>query len=227
MMFSPLLHIRLCRNAPLPSFSRQTPPFFSSMAPAFTIFAGLLLAATASASLECKVTPYDPEWPSHGEWSSLNSSINGQLLSALPVASSCWHGNPFDSPVNCSTVQSNWANAAWQSRFPEAIDYPIYANNSCLPPNASGYVAGRGCSIGGLPQYIVNATSEDQIATALKWAAASNIRVVVKGTGHDLNGRYVCHLINPILAAMMLTCHLHVGRAALLPCPSGRTTSAN
>ncbi|KAL3439967.1 hypothetical protein BJX65DRAFT_315257 [Aspergillus insuetus] len=51
------------------------------------------------------------------------------------------------------------------------------------------YVAGRGCSIGGMPQYIVNATSEEQIATALKSAADRNIRAVVKGTGHDLNGR--------------------------------------
>ncbi|KAL3489202.1 FAD-binding domain-containing protein [Aspergillus germanicus] len=159
------------------------------MAPALSIFAGLLLAIRASASPACKVTPYDPEWPSHADWASLNNSIDGQLLSTVPVASSCWAGNPFDSPVNCSTVQSNWANAAWQSRFPAAIDYPIYANNSCLPPDASGYVAGRGCSIGGMPQYIVNATSEEQIATALKWAADRNIRVVVKGTGHDLNGR--------------------------------------
>jgi FAD/FMN-containing dehydrogenase len=42
-----------------------------------------------------------------------------------------------------------------------------------------------------MPQYIVNATTEEQIATALNWAATRNIRVVVKGTGHDLNGRYV------------------------------------
>ncbi|OGE47609.1 hypothetical protein PENARI_c040G03181 [Penicillium arizonense] len=147
------------------------------------------LAVTASASAVCKVTPHDAEWPTQAEWASLNNSIDHQLLSTAPVASSCWNGNPFGSPVSCSTVNSAWANASWQSQFPESIDYPIFANNSCLPPNASGYVKGRGCLIGGMPQYIVNATSEEQVATALKWASTRNIRVVVKGTGHDLNGR--------------------------------------
>lgn len=45
--------------------------------------------------------------------------------------------------------------------------------------------------MGGLPSYIVNATSAKQVATATKWAADRDIRIVVKGTGHDLNGRYV------------------------------------
>lgn len=147
------------------------------------------LAVTALASPVCKVTPYDAEWPTHADWASLNSSIDHQLLRTVPVASSCWNGNPFRSSVSCSAVKSGWVNASWQSRFPEAIDYPIYANNSCLPPTVSGYVKGHGCMIGGMPQYIVNATSEEQVAAALKWAAARNMRVVVKGTGHDLNGR--------------------------------------
>ncbi|KAJ5196695.1 FAD-binding domain-containing protein [Penicillium cf. viridicatum] len=153
------------------------------------ILPALSLAITVSASPACKVIPHDAEWPTQSEWASLNSSINHKLLRTVPVASSCWNGNPFGSLVNCSNVKSDWKNASWQSRFPESIDYPIFANNSCIPPSASGYVKDRGCSIGGMPQYIVNATSEEQIATALKWAAARNIRVVVKGTGHDLNGR--------------------------------------
>ncbi|RAK98119.1 putative isoamyl alcohol oxidase [Aspergillus ibericus CBS 121593] len=153
------------------------------------IVSALFLAATASASPTCKVTPYDAAWPSHADWAALNASINHQLLSTVPVASSCWAGNPFGSSVSCSAVKEDWANAAWQSRFPESIDYPVYANNSCLPPNASGYLAERGCTIGGMPQYIVNATSEEQIATAVKWASERNIRIVIKGTGHDLNGR--------------------------------------
>jgi len=42
-----------------------------------------------------------------------------------------------------------------------------------------------------LPQYIVNATEEVDVAAAMKWAVERNVRIVVKGTGHDLNGRYV------------------------------------
>jgi FAD/FMN-containing dehydrogenase len=42
-----------------------------------------------------------------------------------------------------------------------------------------------------LPRYIVNATRLEHISEAMKWASQRNIRIVVKGTGHDLNGRYV------------------------------------
>ena len=150
----------------------------------------LALAAPALASVTCKVTPLDSTWPSNSDWAFLNASIDGRLVHTVPVASSCWPNNPFGSSVSCGNVQSNWTNGMWLSKFPESIDYPIYANNSCLPPNAPGYVEGRGCTTGGLPEYIVNATTEEQIATAMHWASKRNIRIVVKGTGHDLNGRY-------------------------------------
>ncbi|KAE8386199.1 putative isoamyl alcohol oxidase [Aspergillus alliaceus] len=153
------------------------------------LVSALILAAPAFASPACKVIPSDPTWPSDADWTSLNASIDGRLLRTVPVASSCWPGNPFGSPVSCGTVQSNWSNAMWQSGLPEAINYPIYANNSCLPPEASGYAKERGCTTGGLPGYVVSATTEEQISTAMKWAAKRHIRIVVKGTGHDLNGR--------------------------------------
>lgn len=140
----------------------------------------------------CKLNPGDPDWPKNAEWEALNSSIDGKLLRTVPVASSCWPGNPFGSQVACDTVKTDWSDALWHALFPESIDYPIYTNNSCLPAGATGYIDNRGCTIGGLPQFIVNATTEDQIATAMKWAAARNIRIVIKGTGHDLSGRYVC-----------------------------------
>jgi FAD/FMN-containing dehydrogenase len=59
-----------------------------------------------------------------------------------------------------------------------------------VPPGVSGYTRGKGCSIGGMPQYIVDASSEDQIAKAMAWASDRNLRIVIKSTGHDLSGRY-------------------------------------
>lgn len=40
-----------------------------------------------------------------------------------------------------------------------------------------------------LPRYIVKAEDVESVAVALKWAADREIRVVIKGTGHDLCGR--------------------------------------
>jgi len=50
-----------------------------------------------------------------------------------------------------------------------------------------------------LPQYIVNATEEGDVAAAMKWAVERNVRIVVKGTGHDLNGRYVFLVLNMLV----------------------------
>lgn len=48
-----------------------------------------------------------------------------------------------------------------------------------------------GCGIGRYPAYVVNATEEWHIKAALKFAAERNLRVVVKNTGHNFQGRYV------------------------------------
>lgn len=152
-----------------------------------------LIALPALAAANCKTAPGDAAWPSIEEWSALNQSIGGSLIRTAPAASSCYAGNPLSSPYNCSSVKDHWSYAAYHAAWPESNDYSIYNNNSCVPPGVSGYTKDKGCSIGGLPQYIVNATTEEQVATAMSWASQRNIRIVVKSTGHDLNGRYVSH----------------------------------
>ncbi|KAF2179557.1 FAD-binding domain-containing protein [Zopfia rhizophila CBS 207.26] len=137
----------------------------------------------------CKTTLLDPNWPPENEWNALNKTIGGSLIKTRPVASSCYGGDPFNSTHTCEEVTRNWGYSAYHASLPESINYPIYAKNSCLPPSAPGYTAEKGCHVGGLPQYVVNATTEQQVATAMQWASERNIRIVVKGTGHDLNGR--------------------------------------
>lgn len=159
----------------------------------FTLFAAAAAfpgAARDAAPSACKLTPFDADWPSHAEWTALNKSIGGALIETRPSASSCYLGNPFDSSLNCKTVESNWTQAAFHADLPESIGSPVYANNSCLPPGATGYTNSSGCHLGGYPSYVVNATSDKQIAEAARWASKRNIRIVVKGTGHDLAGRY-------------------------------------
>ncbi|RHZ67136.1 putative isoamyl alcohol oxidase [Aspergillus thermomutatus] len=154
------------------------------------VFASLLaLPSAVFAQPHCKLSPLDAEWPSTEEWAALNTSIQGALIKTAPAASSCYPGNPFGSTENCTIVKNYWSYAAYHSAWPESVDYSIYTNNSCVPPGVAGYTEGRGCSIGALPQYIVNATTEEQVAKAMQWASDRNIRMVVKGTGHDLSGR--------------------------------------
>jgi hypothetical protein len=164
-------------------------------------FLSLLLALTSVslASPDCKISPASPSWPSDDEWGALNRSIGGVLIKTAPVASSCYPGNPFNSPENCTDIQDKWSYAAFHAALPESVDFPIWTNNSCLPDGVTGYTEEKGCSIGGLPQYIVNATTENHISKAMKWASQRNIRIVVKGTGHDLSGRYVTSVIGIVV----------------------------
>jgi hypothetical protein len=136
----------------------------------------------------CKVTPSDSTWPMEAEWAALNTTLGGSLIKTIPFAFPCYTGLSSNS-TSCQYVQDNWGLAAVQASLPEGIDYPIYGNNSCIPPGATGYSSGKGCVIGASPRYVVSATSEEQIATAMSWGAQRNLRIVVKGTGHDMNGR--------------------------------------
>ncbi|KAJ5370261.1 uncharacterized protein N7496_006353 [Penicillium cataractarum] len=149
----------------------------------------LSLVTSPTYLAKCKSTPQSEAWPSHDDWGALNKSIGGCLIRTAPVASSCYDGNPYNSPHNCTKVKEQWSLSFYHAAWPESISYSIFANNSCIPPGINGATKERGCSIGGLPSYVVNATKEEQIETAMAWASKRNIRIVIKSTGHDLNGR--------------------------------------
>ncbi|VTT57516.1 unnamed protein product [Fusarium fujikuroi] len=142
--------------------------------------------ASSTATRRCKLSPFDATWPIDAEWAALNDSISGSLIKTRP--SSCYKTNPFNAPLNCNIVEANWTQSTFRANLPESISSLLYANNSCIPPGAPGYNKTAGCHLGGYPSYVVNATSDEQIALAVKWASGRNIRIV-KGTGHDLSGR--------------------------------------
>lgn len=210
------LHIRIDRGPQ--SFQQYTKPSTIIMVGnlVFTLFSVAALHSGVHAVKTCKATPYSNTWPSEHDWQALNNSIDGRLLKTVPAASSCWPGNPYGSQVSCDAVDANWTSGIFHAARPESIDYPIWANNSCLPPSASGYDKQQGCELGGLPEFIVNATQECHVATALKWADERNVRVSVKGTGHDMNGRYDIRANFRLTWDYVLTCADRVARTRYL-----------
>lgn len=63
--------------------------------------------------------------------------------------------------------------------------WPIFQGRTCLPfdrPNGT-------CSLGSFPAYAVNVSSVAHIQLALNFARNSNIRLVIKNTGHDYLGK--------------------------------------
>ncbi|KAJ0127927.1 hypothetical protein HZ326_28974 [Fusarium oxysporum f. sp. albedinis] len=121
------------------------------------------LCATGTAELICKNHPSSADWPSTGEWDALNQTVSCVLIRSTPAAS-CYNDSDFSSVVSCENVTDNWLLSEFHADKPAKLAV-------CLN------------------KYILEATSAAQIATAMKWASSRNIRIVIKGKGHDLNGR--------------------------------------
>jgi len=169
--------------------------------------------AAAQNSTSCKVTPSDAQWPSPQDWATFNATVNGALIKTAPIASTCFRNNPFNIKTQCADVTEQWENATFHRMLPESIDFPIFTNRACVPSSKTGgSTLGGACTVGAYPAYVVKATNVVQIATALTWASQKNIRVVIKGTGHDLSGRYA--------ARSLLLCRLTRFPVPPAPIPS-------
>lgn len=69
---------------------------------------------------------------------------------------------------------------------PTSIMLPLYEGRTCM---ASGFNYTDTCEMGGYPTYVVNATNVAQTQLAVNMARNLNLRLVVKNTGHDFNGK--------------------------------------
>jgi hypothetical protein len=91
-----------------------------------TIFQTILAAIAAPAATHLsqsnlhhveRCTAYNSScWPSDAEWSSFNSSINGQLIRSHPSAAVC-HTALYDAD-QCATAMANWTNSFWRTAQP-------------------------------------------------------------------------------------------------------------
>lgn len=68
---------------------------------------------------------------------------------------------------------------------PSSVMMPVFQNSTCDP----FHPIDRRCTLGNLVRYSVNASDATLVQSAVKFAAAHNIRVAIKNTGHDFLGR--------------------------------------
>lgn len=71
-----------------------------------------------------------------------------------------------------------------------ALMNPLYYGMTCPIP-ASGNYANGTCTQGGYSEYAVKVQNVAQIQLAVNFARTLNLRLVVRNTGHDYNGRSV------------------------------------
>ncbi|KAI0543534.1 FAD/FMN-containing isoamyl alcohol oxidase MreA [Xylaria curta] len=139
-----------------------------------------------ASSLKCRCYPGDTCWPSTSVWESFNATINGQLIATTPLAAPC-HNDAFSlyNVTECADLQAAWFTPNLHAKSPSSIMAPYFANNSCNP----FLPASTPCIVGTYASYSVNVSQPMDISRTLWFAAYFNIRVVVKNTGHDYNGK--------------------------------------
>ncbi|EHA45847.1 FAD binding domain-containing protein [Pyricularia oryzae 70-15] len=70
--------------------------------------------------------------------------------------------------------------------YPTANYWPIFQGRTCKAKNDA---SGSECTIGGYPAYAVNITSVAQMQLAINFARTTNMRLVIKNTGHCYLGK--------------------------------------
>ncbi|KAI2716241.1 CAZyme family AA7 [Penicillium roqueforti] len=140
---------------------------------------------TTLSSGQCKVFPGDRYWPSQSAWSTLDNLLGGALIKTVPLAASCYSSWPEYDSAECERVTSDWNDSNLHAADPASAMWPLFEGRTCLPTtNASA-----SCTVGGYSSYAVNVSTVAQIQLAVNFARNADIRLVVKNTGHDFNGK--------------------------------------
>lgn len=160
---------------------------------AIMLLYGLQLLALASTVVshtypKCKATPGSKGWPSSHEWSRFNKTLSGKLIKPSPPGAACHPDQSTYDPSACPAIQAGWKTSVWHTQNPVSSIVDNYNNDTCLPiPEAP-------CSGEGYPIYVVNATTAQDVKKGVDFARKHDIRLIVKGTGHDYLGRYTMTL---------------------------------
>ncbi|KAJ7720518.1 hypothetical protein B0H16DRAFT_1386764 [Mycena metata] len=142
--------------------------------------------ASATSAASCKCYPGDTCWPTAREWSRLNTTVGGRLIATVPRAAAC-HDDQW-APYNnatCTALQNSWVDPETHYPSSSSVMAPFFANQSCdpfLPESAQ-------CVVGTYIQYAINVTSAKDVSAGIEFATQHNIRLVVRNTGHDYNGK--------------------------------------
>ncbi|KAJ3392291.1 hypothetical protein HDU84_004556 [Entophlyctis sp. JEL0112] len=135
-------------------------------------------------------------WPSASTWAAFNSSIGGRLATVTPWASPCFLSN-YNSGACTEVINSYYDEFSRvnQTGATAATNWEACGSNNCwlyhLTPEITAF---RSCSLGRLSPFVValeTATAAVDVAAAIQFATAHNIKLVIKNTGHCYLGRSV------------------------------------
>jgi hypothetical protein len=157
----------------------------SSLKPLFEPGSGSAPNVTAS---RCKVYPGDANWPSDDAWTQLNELSGGRLIAEpTPLAAVCYPDQPSYDAAKCASYTTpEWQRSYMHMHDPIEMMSPVAQGMTCLPPTLYD---SHGCTRGGFPKYVMNATEPKHVQLAVNFARNTGVRLVIKNTGHDFLGK--------------------------------------
>ena len=158
-----------------------------------------LPSSNRSESPWCKPTYDSPGWPSPEAWQQLNHSVSGRLVAPKPPGVVCHTSFAEYDNVTCSLVASQWSNTSFHALNLVSTDYNDVA---CLPDSTYP------CSVDEYARFVVPAVNAQDVQHAVSFVRETGVRLVVKGTGHDVPGRYVSIPIPASFSILTMTDHL-------------------
>ncbi|KAI0017750.1 FAD-binding domain-containing protein [Xylariomycetidae sp. FL0641] len=151
------------------------------------VTASILPVRSAAESSQCRVLPGDSAWPSSDAWAELNSTVNGNLIAAVPIASVC-HDDPFNNYDSsaCTNVQDTYDLTELHNvGDPVDILNTYFKNYTCDPFTDRS----EPCELGNLASYVIDVAGVSDIQAGIQFAKEQNVRLVIKNTGHDYAGK--------------------------------------
>ncbi|KAI5790221.1 FAD binding domain-containing protein [Geopyxis carbonaria] len=150
----------------------------------------LLFTSTVSAT-QCKVVPGDTKWPTSSQWKALSNAVGGRLQSVVPPAAAChnsFEGKPTYNASACSDLLERWSvDQALHYQSPTSVYWDFWTNGTCaLTTNPD-----TPCTIGTYPRYVVAAKGVKDVQAAVRFAREKGVRLLIKNTGHDFNGKSI------------------------------------
>jgi hypothetical protein len=138
-------------------------------------------------SAPCKIFPGDSDWPKDTVWDVFNMLLGGALIPTKPIAAPCYNSQwGKKNAAKCTDIISNFTNPYFHEDDPTSNFWPIFQGRTCMPKNDT---IGMTCTIGGYPEYAIRVTNVAQIQLAINFVRATNMRLVIKNTGHCYLGK--------------------------------------
>ena len=157
----------------------------------FSFILPILPVLANKAASACRCLHGQLCWPNTNEFDVLASLISQPLLHPVPPASACYP--PSTPSGDCSVVIANYTNSDWRSDQPGAMQFTNFEtfifHNDTISACYLNTTLGIPCGQGSVPPIGVDARSESDVRTAVNFAKKHNLKLVVKGTGHDFIGR--------------------------------------